>query len=203
MFYLDEKSIKKVIQYIYDYSCENGYPPTQKEIGYQIGIVAPASIHKQLYYLIEKGYIQQSPSTMRTIELKQKSYDLIGVKKEDDNNNNVGESLVLNNSNEYYPLPRHIKYNYPLDSLTLHKVEETNLVHLGVCYGDVILISTSTRPEAGDMFMLKVNDQEYCRKLTSRNRSHISLQPSIEKVDYFAKNKIEILGKMISLYRQY
>ncbi|WP_445668918.1 LexA family protein [Niallia sp. FSL W8-0177] len=52
---------------MYDYSCTNGYPPTQKEIGDQIGVLAPSSVHKHLNYLIKHEFIKKNPSKMRTI----------------------------------------------------------------------------------------------------------------------------------------
>lgn len=201
MILIDDKTILKILNYIYDYSQENGYPPTQKEIGYQVGVIAPSSMHKILDYLIKNEYIQQSPSTMRTIEIKEKGYNLIGVKKKE-LDRKVGESLILYGSNEYYPLPPHIKYNYPLDSITLHKVEEKNLVHLGICFGDVLIISKSIRCKSGDMVIIKIEDKEYCRKVTN-HRNYVSLEPSVEKDNYFNKKQIDIVGTVISLFRYY
>lgn len=197
---IDEKTILKILQYIYDYSRENGYPPTQKEIGYQVGVIAPSSMHKILDYLIKHDYIQQSPSTMRTIEIKEKGYNLIGVNNEIEGR--IGESLVLKESNEYYPLPPHIKYNYPLESLNLHKVQEKILVNLGICYGDVLIISNSIRPQTGDMVILKIEGKEYCRRITN-HRNYVSLEPSVQKENYFNKKQIDIVGTVISLFRYY
>ena len=48
---------------------KKGYPPTVRELGEEVHLSSPATIHFHLEKLAEKGYIKKSEKRNRTIEL--------------------------------------------------------------------------------------------------------------------------------------
>ena len=47
----------------------NGYPPTVRQIGKELGLASSASVHDHLDALELKGYIRRSPDARRLIQL--------------------------------------------------------------------------------------------------------------------------------------
>ena len=58
-----------ILQAIKEFMAKNGYPPTVREIGSQVGLSSPATIQFHLTQLEQKGYIKKSNAKNRTIEL--------------------------------------------------------------------------------------------------------------------------------------
>ena len=53
-----------ILQAIKEFMAKNGYPPTVREIGSQVGLSSPATIQFHLTQLEQKGYIKnQMPKT--------------------------------------------------------------------------------------------------------------------------------------------
>ena len=55
-------AIKKLI-------AKNGFPPTVREIGAEVGINSSATVFFHIQKLIEKGYLRQDGNKNRTLEL--------------------------------------------------------------------------------------------------------------------------------------
>lgn len=66
---------KQVLQVVYDYTKANGYPPSIREIGEEIG----ANSLGHLDALERKGLMVRDACTARSIRLTQKGLEAIGV----------------------------------------------------------------------------------------------------------------------------
>ena len=63
------KRQNEILNYIKEYIVQHGYPPTIREIGADLGISSPATIHAHLSNLEKKGVIRKQGSKNRAIEL--------------------------------------------------------------------------------------------------------------------------------------
>ncbi|MEK4578271.1 helix-turn-helix domain-containing protein [Bacillus sp. FSL R12-0074] len=59
----------QVLTFMQQKVIENGYPPTVREIGEEIGVSSPSTVHSHLIHLEEKGYIHRDPSKSRAIKI--------------------------------------------------------------------------------------------------------------------------------------
>ena len=59
----------EVLKYIKEYIVSHGYPPTVREIGKDLGVSSPATIHTHLNNLEKKGFIKKDGSKNRALEL--------------------------------------------------------------------------------------------------------------------------------------
>lgn len=57
----------RIITFIRDHTQRHGYPPTVREIGDQIGLTSPSSVHWHLKTLERKGYIRRADGRSRAI----------------------------------------------------------------------------------------------------------------------------------------
>ena len=60
---------EEILTYVKEYIVSHGYPPTVREIGKDLGVSSPATIHTHLNKLVEKGFIKKDSSKNRAIEL--------------------------------------------------------------------------------------------------------------------------------------
>nr|WP_233167449.1 hypothetical protein [Paenibacillus roseus] len=60
---------KKVLSFIVSFVRQHNYPPTLREIGAELNIASPSTIHGYLTRLQNGGYIRWEPSAPRTIRV--------------------------------------------------------------------------------------------------------------------------------------
>ena len=66
---------QEIWQFLVEYVDGHGYPPTVREIGEQVGLASPSTVHAHLANLERAGLIKRDPTKPRAIEL-------IGVRRE-------------------------------------------------------------------------------------------------------------------------
>ena len=63
------KRQEEILNYIKSFMVSHGYPPTVREIGKDLGLSSPATIHTHLNNLAKKGFIKKEETKNRAIEL--------------------------------------------------------------------------------------------------------------------------------------
>jgi repressor LexA len=61
---------RQILAYIKDYVNQHNYPPTVREIGKGVGLKSPATVHRYLRVLEERGLINRQAGTSRTLAVK-------------------------------------------------------------------------------------------------------------------------------------
>ena len=60
---------QEIWQFLVMYVDDHGYPPTVREIGEEVGLASPSTVHAHLANLERVGLIKRDPSKPRAIEL--------------------------------------------------------------------------------------------------------------------------------------
>ena len=60
---------QQVLDVILETVRQRGYPPTVREIGEEVGLSSPSTVHSHLNALMKAGYIRKDPSKPRAIEV--------------------------------------------------------------------------------------------------------------------------------------
>src|SRR6188508_1076968 len=60
---------QEIWKYLTHYVDEHGYPPTVREIGEQVGLASPSTVHAHLANLERAGLIKRDPTKPRALEL--------------------------------------------------------------------------------------------------------------------------------------
>ena len=63
---------RKILDYIQDFTLENGYPPSIREIGSAVGITSTSVVNYNLNRLVEEGYLDRDQNISRGIRLTEK-----------------------------------------------------------------------------------------------------------------------------------
>ena len=60
---------QQILTLIDSHTRNHGYPPSVREIGEEVGLTSPSTVHSHLQTLQEKGYLRRDPTKPRAIEV--------------------------------------------------------------------------------------------------------------------------------------
>ena len=199
------KRQNEILGYVKEYIVSHGYPPTVREIGKDLGVSSPATIHTHLNKLVEKGFIKKDSSKNRAIELLvDNEFD-----KRDDNVIEVpllgkitaGSPIeAIEMPNEFFSLPAYLVPNNK-DVFTL-KVSGSSMINAGILDEDIVIVQRQNAARNGEIVVAMTDDNEVTLKTYYKEDGYFRLQPENDTMDPIILNNVTILGKAIGLYRK-
>ena len=60
---------QEIWNFLVEYVDRHGYPPTVREIGEQVGLASPSTVHAHLANLERAGLLRRDPTKPRALEL--------------------------------------------------------------------------------------------------------------------------------------
>lgn len=201
---LGEKQ-QRILDYLKAEIMAKGYPPSVREIGEAVGLKSTSTVHGHLERLEKKGIIRRDPTKPRAIEILD---DEFNVQRRDMVSVPIvgrvaaGEPLLaVENIEEYFPIP--VEYA-PNEQLFMLRVKGDSMINVGIFENDLIIVQKQSTATNGDTVVAMIEDS-ITVKTFYRESDHIRLQPEndlLEPIRIFDDN-IEIIGKVVSLFRQY
>ena len=187
----------------------NGYPPTVREIGAAVQLNSPATVHARLSKLEAAGKIVKKSSKNRTMRIVEDEPNT------DDNNETHEEYLevpvygkitagvpitAVEQLERQFPIPMSYVGNYPVFML---KVSGESMINVGIYDGDYIIIEK--RPDAlnGDIVAALINGSDATVKTFYKENGHFRLQPENDYMDPIIAEDVEIIGKVIGVFRMF
>lgn len=200
------KKQDEILTYIKEYIVSHGYPPTVREIGKDLGVSSPATIHTHLNKLVDKGFIKKDGSKNRAIEL------LVDNEFEKKDENVIEVPLLgkitagtpieaIEMPNEYFSLPAYLVPNNK-DVFTL-KVSGCSMINAGILDDDVVIVQRQQTARNGEIIVAMTDENEVTLKTFYKEDGYIRLQPENDTMDPIILNNVTILGKAIGLYRKF
>ena len=196
---------EKILNEIKRFIADKGYAPTIRELCGLCGLSSTATMFVHLKNLTNKGYISQTESKFRTIELNvPNEYD----KKQD----NVIEVPLLGkvaagnpieaieNPNEFFNLPKDlVPQNTEVFTLL---VNGESMINAGILDNDIVIVKKQKTANNGEIVVAMTDDNEVTLKRFYKEKNHIRLQPENDVLEPIILNNVVILGKAIGLYRK-
>ena len=197
---------EEILTYVKEYIVSHGYPPTVREIGKDLGVSSPATIHTHLNKLVEKGFIKKDSSKNRAIELLvENEFD----KKEEDvidvpllGKITAGSPIeAIEMPDEYFSLPAYLVPNNK-DVFTL-KVSGTSMINVGILDDDIVIVQRQNTARNGEIVVAMTDDNEVTLKTFYKEKGYFRLQPENDTMEPIILDNVTILGKAIGLYRKF
>jgi len=199
------KRQEEIVEFIKKFIVSNGYPPTVREIGKELGISSPATIHAHLGNLESKGIIRKNASKNRAIEL------LVKNEFEPQNELIIDVPLLgkitagspieaIEKPDEYFSLPSYLVPNNK-EVFTL-LVSGTSMINAGILDGDIVIVERRNTARNGEIVVAMTDENEVTLKTFYKETDHIRLQPENDTLEPIILNNVTILGKAIGLYRK-
>lgn len=192
---------QEILEYIKETILKKGYPPAVREICEAVHLKSTSSVHSHLETLEEKGYIRRDPTKPRTIEIIDDCFNL--TRREVVNvpvlgTVAAGQPLYAEeNIENYYPIPSDL---LPNTETFMLKVRGNSMINAGILEGDQIIVEHCPTARNGEIVVALVDDSATVKRFFKEN-GHYRLQPENESMDPIIVNHVEILGKVIGLFR--
>lgn len=192
---------QEILEYIKETILSKGYPPAVREICEAVHLKSTSSVHSHLETLEEKGYIRKDPTKPRTIEIIDDCFNL--TRREVVNvpvlgTVAAGQPLYAEeNIENYYPIPAELLPNAQTFML---KVKGNSMINAGILEGDQIIVEHRSTAHNGDIVVALVDDSATVKRFF-KEEGHYRLQPENDSMEPIIVNHVEILGKVIGLFR--
>lgn len=202
---------QKILDFIKKQIKENGYPPSVREICAAVGLKSTSSVHLYLNRLADKGAISKTGLKTRALKV---------VEEETATNSNIADSNVLSiplvgnvaagapilaeqNIEEYFSIPSSFLSKAALSSNTyMLKVKGESMINVGIYDGDYIIISKQNTAINGEIVVALI-ENEATVKTFYKEKDHIRLQPENDSMAPIIVQDVQILGKVVGLFRKY
>mgnify|MGYP001238905497 FL=1 len=192
---------KEILEYIKEMILKKGYPPAVREICEAVHLKSTSSVHSHLETLEKNGYIRRDPTKPRTIEILDDDFAL--TRREVVNVPVIGTVaagtpiLAEQNIEDYLPIPAEM---LPNKEVFMLKVKGNSMIEAGIYSGDKVIVAKQPDAENGDKVVALVDDSATVKTFYKEN-GHFRLQPENSTMDPIILDHVEILGKVIGLFR--
>lgn len=192
---------QEILAYIKQCIIKKGYPPAVREICEAVHLKSTSSVHSHLETLETNGYIRRDPTKPRAIEILDSEFSLnrrdvvqvpvIGTVA-------AGEPILAQEHIEdYFPIPAEI---LPNSETFMLKVKGDSMIGVGIYNDDRIIVQQTNTAQNGEIIVALVDDSATVKRFYKEN-GHYRLQPENDAMDPIIVDHVEILGKVIGLFR--
>lgn len=192
---------QEILEYIKSEILEKGYPPSVREICDAVHLKSTSSVHSHLETLERNGFIRRDPTKPRAIEIMDDVFNL--VRREVVNVPLVGTVaagqplLAEENIESYFPIPVEM---LPNKETFMLRVKGESMINAGIFDGDRVIIQQQSHAENGEIVVALIDDSATVKRFFKEDGRY-RLQPENDTMDPIYADKVEILGKVIGLFR--
>ena len=192
---------QEILEYIKETILKKGYPPAVREICEAVKLKSTSSVHSHLETLEKNGYIRRDPTKPRTIEIIDDCFNL--ARREVVNVPLIGTVaagtplLAQENIETYFPIPSEL---LPNKEIFMLKVKGDSMIEAGIFNGDQILVVKTNTAENGEIVVALLDDSATVKRFY-REDGHYRLQPENASMEPIFVDEVQILGKVIGLFR--
>ena len=193
----------EILEYIKKEILSKGYPPTVRDICTAVELKSTSSVHAHLETLEKNGYIRRDPTKPRAIEIIDENFNL--TRRELVNVPMIGRVaagepiLATQNIENYFPIPAEFM---PKGEVFMLEIKGDSMINAGILNGDWIVVEKKDTARNGEIVVALVDDSATVKTFYKEN-GHIRLQPENDNLDPIIVPDCKILGKVVSLYRQF
>ena len=197
------KKQSEILEYMKKEILNRGFPPSVREICQAVHLKSTSSVHAHLETLEKKGYIRRDPTKPRAIEIIDDDFSL--VRREIINVPVIGQIAAgepiyaEQNIEGYFPI---LPEDMPAGNAFMLNVRGDSMINIGIFDGDRILVKEQHTASNGEVVVALVEDSATVKTFYKED-GHYRLQPENDTLDPIIVDQVEILGKVVGLFRTY
>lgn len=191
-----------MLQIIYKYIENTGYPPTMEEMRKALEVSSNQSVIDLLNHLERKKFIKRQKGVARSIAILPSSYDVLGkpVLAPFLGISHAGAPIqTIEIDGEWQQLPGEVsKFG---SEVFLVKVSGDSMINAGINDGDIVLVKSQKEFSSGDIVLAEVGGETTVKRFVSEDKPpFLYLKPENPNYEiiYFTEDVI-LKGKIISL----
>jgi repressor LexA len=202
---------QEIWNYLVEYVDSHGYPPTVREIGEQVGLASPSTVHAHLANLERAGLLRRDPTKPRALELigrerPEPAPEPSAAARDVARLPLIGEIaaggplLAEQNIEEYVPLPAATKGDFVL------RVKGDSMIDAGILDGDLVIVQRTQDARNGEIVVALAGDDESADEATVktfyREQGRVRLQPENSSLEPIYAEHVQILGRVVGVFRE-
>jgi repressor LexA len=198
-----------ILEYIEREMRGRGYPPSVREIGAEVGLTSPSSVHSHLATLQRHGYLMRDPSKPRALKVMWDPVSgAVDVERRPVRHVPlVGQVaagtdvLAQEHIEEMLPVPTDLTGDGELFMLT---VRGDSMIEAGILDGDYVVARVQTTAENGDTVVAGIPGDEATVKTYTKKGGKVILVPANESLDpmEFEPNEVQVFGRVVTVMRR-
>jgi repressor LexA len=201
---------QQIWNFLVSYVDGHGYPPTVREIGEEVGLASPSTVHAHLANLERAGLLRRDPTKPRALELigrerrepEPASAEAPGVARLP----LVGEIaaggplLAEENIEDYVAMPSRMNADFLL------RVKGDSMVDAGILDGDLVIVRRADTARNGEIVVALAGEDESADEATVktfyREDGRVRLQPENDALEPMYPPHVRILGRVVGVFRE-
>ena len=201
---------QEIWNYLVEYVDRHGYPPTVREIGEQVGLASPSTVHAHLANLERAGLLRRDPTKPRALELigreRREAQPVAGDLADVLRLPLVGQiaaggpMLAEENIEEFVPMPASTKGDFLL------RVKGESMIEAGILDGDLVIVQRAQDARNGEIVVALAGDDESTDEATVKTfykeKGRVRLQPENASLEPIYAKHVQILGRVVGVFRE-
>jgi repressor LexA len=197
---------REIWSFLVDYVDRHGYPPTVREIGAAVGLASPSTVHAHLANLERAGLLRRDPTKPRALELVGRAKAAEAITVEAPKLPLLGQIaaggplLADQNVEDEIAVPGNLRGDFLL------RVKGDSMIEAGILEGDVVVVRRAQDARDGEIVVALAGDDETADEATVkrffREDGRIRLQPENSALEPIYAPHVEILGKVVGVFRE-
>ena len=201
---------QEIWNYLVEYVDRHGYPPTVREIGEQVGLASPSTVHAHLANLERAGLLRRDPTKPRALELigreRREAQPVAGELADVLRLPLVGQiaaggpMLAEENIEEFIPMPSSTKGDFLL------RVKGESMIEAGILDGDLVIVQRAQDARNGEIVVALAGDDESADEATVKTfykeQGRVRLQPENSSLEPIYAKHVQILGRVVGVFRE-
>ncbi len=190
------KTQRAVFEYIKEVISDRGVAPSVREIGNAVGLRSTSTVQYNLNALEKAGYIERDPNLKRTIRiagagLKTVPVPLVGTVT-------AGVPILATEQiEEYIPVAMKRSGNF----FALH-VRGDSMINAHIVDGDIVIVEQTPVASNGEIVVALIEDEATVKRFY-KEKGHFRLQPENDDYEPIIVNELALLGKVVTVIRNY
>ena len=191
---------KRDFDYLKEQIREKGYPPSIREICAALNFKSTSSVHQYIARLAEKGYIDKGDLKTRAIKIVGDeptiSIPIVGKVA-------AGVPILAQeNIEDYFSIGESFFSQSDLKNETfVLKVQGESMINAGINNGDYIIVSKENTARNGQIVVAMI-DGNATVKTFYKEKDHVRLQPENDTMEPIIVKDVQIVGKVVGLFRK-
>src|SRR5215208_8026797 len=192
-----------VYNYLLDFTAENTYQPSIRDIGKKFQIKSTKTVSDLLQSLARKGYIERDPARSRGVRLlgftggsKTKPVPYYGKI-------HAGEpSLLPENRQGFITMDRRF---IPAEEVFFLKVKGDSMIGRAISDGDFVMVNPQAKAKENDIIAARLGDEATVKVLTSMNGKVVltPANPAEREIVVSPGEDFGILGVVCGVFRPF
>jgi repressor LexA len=206
---------QEILQFLIQYVDDHGYPPTVREIGDAVGLASPSTVHAHLANLERVGLLRRDPTKPRALELVRRDRAASPAPAWQQPETEVrllplvgeiaagGPLLAEENVEAHLAVPEPLSRG---GEEFLLRVKGESMIEAGILPADYVVVRRQQTARNGDIVVALAGEDEAADEATVkrfyRESGRVRLQPENSAMEPLYPEHVQILGKVIGVFRQ-